>query len=70
MLGNVVMAASECFERALSCISNALEGFDGVDNLSDEQTSGVFNFIQRKDASAFGQHQKFPPHARKISDTQ
>ena len=29
-------------------ISNVLEEFDGVDNLSCEQTSGVFNFIQRK----------------------
>ena len=29
-------------------ISNVLEEFDGVDKLSCEQTSGVFNFIQRK----------------------
>ena len=42
-------AASESFERALKeTISNALEGFDGVEKLSYEQTSGVFNFIQRK----------------------
>ena len=41
------MAASESFERALKeSISNLLEGFDGVDKLSDEQTSGVLNFIQ------------------------
>ena len=26
-------------------ISNVLEGFDRVDKLSYEQTSGVFNFI-------------------------
>ena len=46
--GSVVMAASESFERALKeSISNLLEGFDGVDKLSDEQTSGVLNFIQR-----------------------
>ena len=42
------MAASESFERALQeSISNVLEGFDDVDKLSYEQTSGVFNFIQR-----------------------
>ena len=34
-------------------ISNVLERFDGVEKLSDEQTSGVFNFIQRKDVLAF-----------------
>ena len=28
-------------------ISNVLERFDSVDKLSDKQTSGVFNFIQR-----------------------
>ena len=28
-------------------ISNVPEGFDGVDKLSYEQTSGIFNFIQR-----------------------
>ena len=26
---------------------NVPEGFDGVDKLSYEQTSGIFNFIQR-----------------------
>ena len=50
---SVVMAASESFERALKeSISNVLERFDGVDKLSDEQTSGVFNFIQCKDVLA------------------
>ena len=40
------MAASESFEIALKeSISNVREGFDGVDKLSYEQTSGVFNFI-------------------------
>ena len=44
----VVMTALESFERALKeSISNVLEGFDGVDKLSYEQSSGVFNFIQR-----------------------
>ena len=34
-------------ERALKeSISNVLERFDGVEKLSDEQTSGAFNFIQ------------------------
>ena len=43
------MAVCESLERALKeSISNVLERFDGVDKLSDEQTSGVFNFIQRK----------------------
>ena len=47
------MAASESLERALKeSISNVLERFDGVEKLSDEQTSGVFNFIQRKDVLA------------------
>ena len=47
------MAACESLERALKeSISNALERFDGVEKLSDEQTSGVFNFIQRKDVLA------------------
>ena len=42
------MAASESFEIALKeNISDVREGFDGVDKLSYEQTSGVFNFIQR-----------------------
>ena len=42
------MTALESFERALKeSISNVLEGFDGVDKLSYEQSSGVFNFIQR-----------------------
>ena len=42
------MLASESFERAWKeCISNVLERFDSVDKLSDEQTSGVFNFIQQ-----------------------
>ena len=38
------MAASESFERALkkSIESNVLEGFDGVDKLSDKQNSGFF----------------------------
>ena len=38
------MAASESFERALkkSIESNVLEGFDGVDKLSDKQKSGFF----------------------------
>ena len=41
-------AAWESFERALKeSISNVLEGFDSVDKLSYEQTSGLFNFIQR-----------------------
>ena len=39
-----MMAASESFERALkkSIESNVLEGFDGVDKLSDKQNSGFF----------------------------
>ena len=38
------MGASESFKRALKeSISNVLEGFDVV----DEQSSGVFDFIQR-----------------------
>ena len=42
------MGASESFKRALKeSISNILEGFDVVDKLSYEQSSGVFNFIQR-----------------------
>ena len=42
------MTASEIFERALKeSISNVIEGFDGVDKLSYEQSSWVFNFIQR-----------------------
>ena len=36
------MAASESFDIALKeSISNVREGFDGVDNLSYKQTSGV-----------------------------
>ena len=47
------MGACESLERALKeSISNVLERFDGVEKLSDEQTSGVFNFIQRKDVLA------------------
>ena len=47
------MAASESFERALKeSIRNVLQRFDSVDKLSDEQTSGVFNFIQCKDVLA------------------
>ena len=42
------MAVCESLERALKeSISNVLEGFDVVDKLSYEQSSGVFNFIQR-----------------------
>ena len=39
------MAASESFERALkkSIESNVLEGFDGVDKLSDKQKSFFFS---------------------------
>ena len=55
------MAASE---------SNVPEGFDDVDKLSYEQTSGSWLRLPAEDASAFGQHRKFPPHARKISGTQ
>ena len=33
-------------------MSNVLESFDGVEKLSDVQTSGVFNFIPRKDVLA------------------
>ena len=41
-LRSVLKAASESFETALKeTISNALEGFDGVDKLSYEQTIGV-----------------------------
>ena len=47
------MAACESLERALKeSISNVLERFDGVEKLSDEQASAVFNFIQRKDVLA------------------
>ena len=47
------MAACESLERALKeSISNVLERFDSVEKLSDEQTRGVFNFIQRKDVLA------------------
>ena len=47
------MAVCESLERALKeSISYVLERFDGVEKLSDEQTSGVFNFIQRKDVLA------------------
>ena len=47
------MAACDSLERALKeSISNVLERFDGVEKLSDEQTSGVLNFIQRKDVLA------------------
>ena len=41
------MAVCESLERALKeSISNVLERFDGVEKLSDEQASAVFNFIQ------------------------
>ena len=47
------MAVYESLERALKeSISNVLERFDGVEKLSDGQTSGVFNFIQCKDVLA------------------
>ena len=47
------MAAYESLERALKeSISNVLERFDRIEKLSDEQTSGVFNFTQRKDVLA------------------
>ena len=47
------MAACESLERALKeSINNVLERFDGVEKISDEQTSGVFNFIKRKDVLA------------------
>ena len=74
------MAASESFERALkkSIESNVLEGFDGVDKLSDKQKSCFFFSRLRRswlrptaqDVSAFGQHRKSPPHARKTTGTQ
>ena len=42
------MMALENFERAWKeRISNVPERFDRVDKLSDEQTSGVFSFIQQ-----------------------
>ena len=41
------MMALENFERAWKeRITNVPVWFDSVDKLSDEQTSGVFNFIQ------------------------
>ena len=47
------MVVCESLERALKeSISYVLERFDGVEKLSDEQTSGVLNFIQRKDVLA------------------
>ena len=47
------MTACESLERALKeSINNVLERFDGVEKISDEQTSGVFNFIKRKDVLA------------------
>ena len=47
------MAACESLERALKeSINNVLERFDGVEKITDEQTSGVFNFIKRKDVLA------------------
>ena len=50
------MAASESFERALkeSIESNVLEGFDGVDKLNDEQTSGFYLAASPLVASAYG----------------
>ena len=51
------MAASESFERALkkSIESNVLEGFDGVDKLSDKQKK-LFFFLAASPlvASAYG----------------
>ena len=42
-----------CLGKALKeSISNVRESFDGVEKLSDVQTGGVFNFIQRKDILA------------------
>ena len=42
-----------CLGKALKeSISNVRESFDGVEKLSDVQTGGVFNFIQRKDVLA------------------
>ena len=48
-------------------ISNVPEGFDDVDKLSYEQTSGSWLRLTAEDVStsAFGQHRKFPPHAEK-----
>ena len=47
------MAVCESLERVLKeSISYVLERFDGVEKLSDEQTSGVLNFIQCKDVLA------------------
>jgi len=44
------MAVCGSLGKALKeSISNVLESFDGAEKLSDVQTSGVFNFIQRKD---------------------
>ena len=44
-----MIAVCESLERALKeSISYVLERFDGVEKLSDEQTSGVLNFIQRR----------------------
>ena len=53
-------------------ISNVPEGFDDVDKLSYEQTSGSWLRLTAEDVStsAFGQHRKFPPHARKTPGTQ
>ena len=39
--------ASSSFDWGKQMISNVPEGFDGVDKLSYEQTSGIFNFNQR-----------------------
>ena len=51
---SVVMAACDSLERALKeSISNVLERFDGVEKLSDEQASAVFNFIQWKKSLLF-----------------
>ena len=47
------MTVCESLERALKeSISYVLERFDRVEKLSDEQTNGVLNFIQRKDVLA------------------
>ena len=52
------MAVCESLERALKeSISYVLERFDGVEKLSDEQTSGVLNFIQLcKDVDLIDSH--------------
>ena len=51
-------------------ISHVPEGFNDVDKLSYEQTSGSCLPLTAEDVSAFGQHRKFPPHVRKTSGIQ